>query len=793
MSDDRSAGRPLSKGILLCLLVLTAASVAGFFRLRIDSSLEPLLPEKSEARRTVLFLRDSSFAAKAVLWFRLTGPGSTSDLIAAADETEKRIDPTLIKQVIHPPREADAFDQAFALMDHAGELLNQNDLAELDKATAPDALNKRMREVYLQLTKPEGSFMVPMIRRDPLGISSRILTRLLALTNGLGYKVEVKDGHLLSPDGRQLIMILETSSTATSLASSETLVAHLNALCAAAPPGVQIIPICGQIHTEQNSQLMQSDMNRAGLIDGIAFLLLFLIVCRDWRVAAVFLLPIVTIALTIGLCALFFPNLSTIVIGLAATMAGSAVDYGIFVYTAVWLGNDPTADVRRIQRPLIICNLTTLGVFVALLFSHIPAYRQLGYLTSVSLLLSLLGALYVLPALIKPGGKVMPLPHAMPLRRWGRMMVPIALIGVVLFVGACVVAGRIKFDPDISQLDGVSAAVKQNEADFQRAWSRTNADQALLVVSAPTQDAAEQANDQVYRLIGDHLPDGQFVSLSGVWPSAAIRAGNERRWRAFWSAQRIAALRRDLATAGAPYGFAADAFNPFFDTLTNPPPADGANQIIAAIEPQFIATGNGDYQMLSFFDDTADNIAAVRKMITERPDAQIVSRRALGQAFAASAVSETRLLVGLSAAFIIVSLLLLTRSTVKSVIIMLPAIAGVIFMLALLTTLSLSISVVSVVVAILVMALASDYGVFSAYAWDGNESLLGQGMASMHLSSLTTLAGAGALIFARHPALHLVGVSMTSGILAGYLTAFVAIPTACYLLDKHRIRKAQTP
>ena len=792
MSDDRSAGRPLTKEIVLCLLVLIVASIAGFCRLRIDSSLEPLLPEKSEARRTVLFLRDSSFAAKAVLWFRLTGPGSTTDLIAAAEKIEKRADPTLVK-VINPPREADAFDQAFALMDHAGELLNQNDLVELDEATAPDALNKRMREVYLQLTKPEGSFMVPMIRRDPLGISSRILTRLLALTAGLGYKVEPKDGHLLSPDGRQLLLILETSGTATSLANSEALVAHLNALCAAAPPGIQIIPICGQIHTEQNSQLMQSDMNRAGLIDGVAFLLLFLIVCRDWRVAAVFLLPIVTIALTIGLCALFFPNLSTIVIGLAATMAGSAVDYGIFVYTAVWLGNDPAADVRRIQRPLIICNLTTLGVFIALLFSHIPAYRQLGYLTSVSLLLSLLGALYVLPALIKPGGRVMPLPHAMPLRRWGRLMVPVALLGVILFVAAAVVASRIKFDPDISQLDGVSAAVKQNEADFQHAWARTDTDQALLVVSAPTQEAAEQANDQVYRLIGDHLPDGQFVSLSSVWPSGATRAQNEQRWRTFWSAQRIATHRRDLAAAAAPYGFAANAFDPFFDNLTNFPPANASNQIIAAIEPQFVARGNGDWQMLSFFDDTAGNIAAVRTAIADRPDAQIVSRRALGQAFAASAVSETRLLVGLSAAFIIISLLLLTRSTVKSVIIMLPAIAGVIFMLALLTTMSLSISVVSVVVAILVMALASDYGVFSAYAWDGNESLLGQGMASMHLSSLTTLAGAGALIFARHPALHLVGVSMTSGILAGYLTAFVAIPAACHLLDRRRARGAQTP
>jgi len=787
MSDDARAGRPLTRWILLCVFVVGAVSVCGWFRLHIDSSLEPLLPEKSEARRTILFLRDSSFAAKAVLWFRLRDGGSTSDLIAAADATEKQLDPKLISRVVHPPREADALDQAIALMDHAGELLNAKDLEEVQKATAPDALRKRMRECYLQLLKPEGSFLEPVIRRDPLGVEARILQRLLELTNGINYRVEVNDGHLLHPDGRQLLLVMETSTTATSLAGSEALVKHLNALCAAAPPGIEIIPICAQIHTEQNNHLMQSDINRAGTINGIAFVLLFLVVCRDWRVAAVFLLPIVTIALTIGLCAVVFPHLSTIVIGLAATMAGSAVDYGIFVYTAVWLGNDPKADVRRIQRPLIICHLTTLGVFIALLFSHIPAYRQLGYLTSVSLILSLLGALFVLPTMIKPGGKIMALRQGMPLRQWGQKMVPLTIVGAAALLVASFVARKISFDADISKLDGVSDAVKKNEADFQKTWGRTDAEMALLVVSGKTLADAEQANDHIYSLVASHVPEGSFASLASFWPSAQTRSENEARWLALWTPQRIADVRRDVAHAAAPYGFSANAFDPFFDSLGEPPPEDASNPILASVEQQFVATANGEHQMLSYFQDTEKNVAAVRGIIADHPEAQVVSRRALGQAFAESAVAENRLLVGVSAAFIVVSLLLLTRSVLKSSIIMLPAICGVIFMLATLTTLSLSISVVSVVVAILIMALASDYGVFAAYAWDGNERMLGQGMASMHLSSLTTLAGTASLIFAHHPALHLVGVSMTSGVLSGYLTAFIAIPGACCLLNKWRL------
>src|SRR5580692_6281700 len=127
MSDEGSGRR--SKWILFCVVAVVVISGLGWIRLRVDSSLEPLLPEKSQARQTVLFLRDSSFAAKAILWFRLRGDGgSTADLIAAADEIEKKIDPNLVKRVLQPPAEAAALDEVLGLLDDAGELLNQDDL-----------------------------------------------------------------------------------------------------------------------------------------------------------------------------------------------------------------------------------------------------------------------------------------------------------------------------------------------------------------------------------------------------------------------------------------------------------------------------------------------------------------------------------------------------------------------------------------------------------------------------------------------------------------------------------------
>jgi predicted exporter len=96
-------------------------------------------------------------------------------------------------------------------------------------------------------------------------------------------------------------------------------------------------------------------------------------------------------------------------------------------------------------------------------------------------------------------------------------------------------------------------------------------------------------------------------------------------------------------------------------------------------------------------------------------------------------------------------------------------------MLAVLAALHFSMNMVTVVAAIAVLALASDYGVFAVYAWENKEPLIGQGMASVHLCAMTTATGTAALLFAHHPALLLVGISLTSGLVGGYTTALFVI------------------
>ncbi|MHC4695173.1 MAG: MMPL family transporter [Planctomycetota bacterium] len=788
MDVERAKGLRRAKLCGWMLAVLVAVSTVGWTGIRFDSSLEVLLPEGSEARKTVVFLRNANFAEKAVLWFQASDRATMEQLISAARQVESWLDPTLIKRVIHPPRESEALGEIVGLLDRAGELLSEEDLSELEKAMAPESVRRRMRQHYMQLAKPEGAFMQRIIRRDPLGVSTRILERFFTLSEAAGFRAEIRQGQFVHPDGRQLLLVLETQFPMTNTTESRRLVEHLQSLCAQVPPEIQVTPICGHTHTAMNYQSLRRDIQRTSYVAAAGFIFVFLGVYRDWRAGAVFLIPIVSIGVAIGLSALVQPNLSIMVIGLAATMAGIAVDYGIHVYATVRTETEPFAAARRIVRPLATGMVTTLGVFVAFLFARIPAYRQLGMMAGGSLILSLLIALFVLPAIIRPARMVL-MKRDIPLRRWGEITVGVALAGCVLLITVVVLACGVRFDFELTRLDGAGAEVLQAEQGFQQTWRQGARDMAILAATGATRAEAETRGDRLYRLLVDRFPDGQFVSLSGFWPSDATRQANLTRWKAFWSPERIAQLRSLLEDAGAQYDFSADAFEPFFQNLNGathgPPKTDG---VLAAFEQPFVVHANGEWQMLSYFPDTTENVAEVRDLLHDEPEAQIVSRRALGQALGEAAASESRLLMWISAAFILVSNLVIMRHWGDTALSLLPAGAGLAVTLALSATTSLTLNLASIIAVIAVIGLCVDHGAFVVHAWNGSAATLLNGVASVHLAAWTTLIGAGSLLFAQHPALFTVGVTLFTGVLAGYLTTILILPGVCHLRDQWRSR-----
>ena len=119
---------------------------------------------------------------------------------------------------------------------------------------------------------------------------------------------------------------------------------------------------------------------------------------------------------------------------------------------------------------------------------------------------------------------------------------------------------------------------------------------------------------------------------------------------------------------------------------------------------------------------------------------------------------------------------------------LLPAVAGLAVPLALSAWTSLTLNLASIIAVIAVVGLCVDHGAFVVYAWKRPDATLLTTVASVHLAAWTTLIGGGSLLFARHPGLFTVGVTLSAGVLAGYLTAILVLPGLCHLRDQWRSR-----
>jgi protein-S-isoprenylcysteine O-methyltransferase Ste14 len=300
---------------------------------------------------------------------------------------------------------------------------------------------------------------------------------------------------------------------------------------------------------------------------------------------------------------------------------------------------------------------------------------------------------------------------------------------------------------------------------------------AVFVVAGESLERALRRNKQVYRDAVALMGEGEFSNLSSIWPLEEERAANAARWSDFWRRGREAELRRLLEQQGAAYSFSDDAFSPFFENLYADPGIEGALEdlgIFSTLRERFVQESQGGYQVLSFFPDEERFVSRLSALSAHHPDTLLVSRNALSQALSRSVSSEIVYLSAIAAILIPVLACLLLRDIRLTALALVPVLSGIMAVLGMIPVLGLFLNAPSVISAMVVVGLCIDYGIFVVYAC--HRRLETGTRTAVTLSAVTTLIGTGVLLFARHPILFSIGVTMATGVLAGYLSSILVVP-----------------
>jgi len=769
------------KWVLSLVLVITAAAGAGLFITRYEGNIDLMLPPDKDIMRSMDFLRDSSLSDKMIVSLAITDPVKTKkDLFRATDQLAASLTPPLFTKVMSGFSVADAMEE-FSVLQYAPQVLGVRDLETIDSQLNKETVAQKMRGIYRQSLRPESIFMSSLARTDPIGIKLLLLDKLRALPASMGYDVAIEDGHFISRDGRHTMLIIQTPVPMMDSQRSNELIAVLQDRIKELPPFVTADIISGHLHTVSNERVIKRDIKVASIIASVAFLMLFLLVFRDLRALFVFVIPLIAVVWSIIIATFFEDRLSYLVIGFGTAIAGISIDYGLLVYIAMKRGADAMQTVK-LAKLVTIDAVTTMFSFFVLYFSLIRGYHQLALFSMLCVFICLILSLFVLPLTLswKHYSLVSDPTIGDRLKRtnWPTTMtVGVWSLATIVFL---ILSFSVKFDSDVKKLDGSGPSVLQAEQTFHDVWGgKTN--QAIFVVTGTSLEHAMEVNDSIYREASYVVGRGDFTSIALFWPSDKLRKENRDRWDRFWKQRRETKLRALIRETSAAYGFSDGAFAPFFDGLySHQKERVNPGGFIAQLEERFVVSKNGEYRIMSFFPDEQRYIDSLTEISKKYPGTFIVSGRTLSASISAFTAREVKILAPLAVLFNVVLTWLFFRNWKETLIALVPLVTGVVWLLGIMSLFNMPLNVVNIVAGIVTTGVIVDYGLGITYEYRYNLRI--GTVIAVTLSAVANVIGAGALLFAQHPALYSTGVAMVICMVTGYLSSVIVIPSLCSIL-----------
>jgi predicted exporter len=770
------------KGLVIGLLGgLIVASVIGLKFVKYNNNIEVMLPQKASVQNTMRFLREANFSDKLVISLKLNNKlQTTQDLIFAADQLAASIKSSpLIKQVVSNVSSGDMASEMVTFLKFAPQLSGADDLSKIESQITPDNVRERLRVIYLQSLSPAGSFLMPFLRADPLGLFSGILRNIESLSLSLGYDVVINNGHFISRDGRHAMVIVKTPVVLTDGFGARELITYLRGAFKQLPAFVSADIIAGHVHTVSNEDVIKKDVWITSIIASLAFLLLFLIYFRDLRAVMIFLAPFAAVAVSINIAYFVFKDLSYSVIGMGTVISGIAIDYGIFVYVAVKKAGGSHETIKQVIKPVMHGALTTICSFVVFFFSSVNGYHQLAFFSILSIILCLMFSIFILPHFFSkeksPVSTLEVLGPAIPFSFKSRDTLCIlfwtAILALMFISGT-----KLRFNNDITQFDGVGPEVVSAEEEFHKVWGG-KVMPAVLVVSAKTLDGAYQKNTDIYEAAVKNIGKDNFTSLASVWPGLTSRKANVLPWQEFWNSETESKVKNMLADYGKIYNFSQDAFHPFFEQLhsaENFEVEPKGFSFFDHLKEQYVIEKKDGYQVLSFFPDEKKYITRLSAVCDDHPGAFIVSRKKFSNTVSHALGSELIFLSVAAVLLTVVITFLLLKNIRLSIIALTPVITSIVMIAGVLPLVGLAVNMSSIIASMIVLGDVSDYGMFVAY--ECKHKCRTGTFRAVTFAALTTLIGAGALLFARHPMLFSVGVTLVTGVLSGYLSSMIVIP-----------------
>jgi predicted RND superfamily exporter protein len=256
------------------------------------------------------------------------------------------------------------------------------------------------------------------------------------------------------------------------------------------------------------------------------------------------------------------------------------------------------------------------------------------------------------------------------------------------------------------------------------------------------------------------------------------------RWRDFWTPERIAETRYNLAEAGQVYGFRPETFNPFFamiDEDTEPVSVYDSGILPEELMSNIIEYTDGKYMVFTSVQISSDLKNAVSDIVTSRPHCVVIDPFYYTKDMIQLMNEDFNKILGISSLFVFIVLLIWFRNLFRAILAFLPMGLSWYIVLGMMGVFGIQFNLINIVISSFIFGLGVDYSIFvmdGLLAGERREDvrLLIYHKTAIFFSAFVLTVGISSLMFATHPAIRSIGLVTLIGMSSTALIAYSAQP-----------------
>ncbi len=771
--------------VLLLVTILLCAW--GASRVSFEEDISKMMSLDNETKELSRLLQNSKSTDKIVLSISSkTGDADPYELMAVADTLSATIKAQCsewLDEVRVQINSDDIINTYSIITQNFPVFVSEKAYQEtIRQAFEPKRLETTIDGYIRVLNTPGGTFARQALVNDPAGLTLPLFEQLKDLQSSTQFTTI--DNYLFSKDEKSLIILLYSKYSANETGHNSRLINALEEITSGFAQSdtwktYDIEYFGGITVSVGNAKQVQKDTYTTLIFAGIVLLILLLSVFQKKRLPLLILATVLFgLLFSLAMIGLFKSTISLIAIGTGAVILGVAVNYPIHFFTHYLHNKNVEHTIKSMVEPMTIGSLTTIGGFLCLTLTNSELLKDFGLFGAFCLMGAVIFSLIFLPHLagkVKETRKTNFIKRALewisvyPLDR--KLFFPILIL--VLTPILLYFSFQVEYEEDLDQLNYMSAETRATEKRFMSMLE--NGQNLFLITKGNTVEEALGHSYSVM-LLSDSLRqtgiDCYFAGVVRVIPPKQVQQTRVDQWNKFWKNEPMA-KHKAIVTVFDEKGLDTVAFTSFFNTLNGHQkvlPNEDYQYLLDTFGSEFLYQSDSLCTIVSQIKVAQEYRETFAKHILSDPNTVILDKRAIASNVVNSVSDNFNRITWWTSILVFLAILISYGRIELTLITFCPMVISWIWILGFMALFDIKFNIVNIILSTFIFGLGDDFCIFTT---DGNlkeytrkENHTSVIRMSVLISGITSLIGLGALMFAKHPAIHSLGAVSVLGILS---------------------------